>query len=381
MDADALMQSIAAAYPSRVPRLDLSEVEALRDAAGVTTPRASIVVVGTNGKTSTSIYLGRLLAGRGLRAGVTISPHLRHWGERVQIDGQPVGDAALAAAVAELHEIACGLPARGELRLFDLVTLAAARLFAQAGTEGAVFEAGIGGRLDATRVLRAPVVVLTGIALDHTELLGDTTEAILREKLAVAPPGARVVSGPLDDPLVAVARNVAAENGLDLELPPLEGGWRERNAQLAAAALGARGSLDIDIQGAGLDMDIPGRLERRAVDGVDVVLDAAHNAQGWSALTGELEGPFVAVVSISADRPAADLRPALEQAVAVFATTAWVGRSLPAADLARVVGGDAVGEPELAIQLGLERARATGLPLVVFGSAYLLAHAYRALGL
>jgi dihydrofolate synthase/folylpolyglutamate synthase len=264
--------------------------------------------------------------------------------------------------------------------LFDLVTLAAAKLFVDAGTEAAVFEAGIGGRLDATRGLQPPVVVLTGIALDHTELLGDTTEAILREKLAVAPTGARVVLGPLDDRLVGVARTVAAQNALRLELPKVSGDWRERNAQLAAAALGD-GLLDMAGRDHGLDLDIRGRFERRTVDGVEVVLDAAHNPQGWAALAGQLTEPFVAVVSIGDDRPAVDLVPALALAVAIFATTAWEGRSLPAADLARAVGGDAIPDPGLATQLGLERARATGLPLVVFGSTYLLGHAYTALGL
>jgi dihydrofolate synthase/folylpolyglutamate synthase len=331
--------------------------------------------VGTNGKTSTSIYLGRLLAGRGVQTGVTISPHLRRWGERVQIAGSPVADEELAEEVALLHELAAALPQRDGLRLFDLLTIAAARLFASAGVETAVFEAGIGGRLDTTRVLRAPLVVLTGVALDHVELLGATTAEILREKLGVAPRGARVVAGGLGDELTALAEQIAAEAGLELELPALSGTWRDRNAQLAVVALGPCAVPDE------LDLSVPGRFEHRVVDRVEVILDTAHNPQGWATLAAELPQPFVAVVSIGADRPPTALAPVLERAVGVFATAAWQGRSLPAATLAAAVGGEAVADPGLAISLGLERARATGLPLVVFGSTYLLEHAYAALGL
>jgi dihydrofolate synthase/folylpolyglutamate synthase len=178
---DESLRRIGAAYPSRAPRPDLAAVEALRDAAGISLPETTVVVVGTNGKTSASVYLGRLLASSGRRVGVTTSPHLRRWGERVAIDGEPVDDLQLAREVEAVHQLARALPGRETLRFFDLVTLAAARLFAAAGVDAAVFEAGIGGRLDTTRVLRAPLVVLTGVGLDHTELLGGTEEAILRE--------------------------------------------------------------------------------------------------------------------------------------------------------------------------------------------------------
>jgi dihydrofolate synthase/folylpolyglutamate synthase len=372
VDADDLMRAIGAAYPSRLPRHDLAAVDELLAAAAIELPERRIVVVGTNGKTSTAIYLGRLLERAGQRAGVTVSPHLRRWGERVQIAGEPVADAALAAEVADLHGLAARLAARDGLRFFDLVTLAAARLFAAAGVDAAVFEAGIGGRLDATRALRAPTVVLTGVGLDHTELLGATEEAILREKLGVAPRGARVVLPELPAGLAAAAHELAAAGGLDLVVVESGGDWRAVAARLAAAALGAGGAIDLDV---------PGRLERHDVDGVRVTLDAAHNPQGWAWLASALAEPFVAVVSIGADRPAEELRPALARAVGVVATTAWAERSLPAAALAAAVGAEAVDDPVAATQLGLERARATGLPLVVFGSTYLLRHAYEALRL
>ena len=372
VDADDLMRTIGAAYPSRVARPDLAAVEELRAAAAIELPAQTIVVVGTNGKTSASVYLGRLLERAGKRPGVTISPHLRRWGERVLIDGGAVADDDLAAAVADLHAVAAHVPRRDGLRFFDLVTLAAARLFAAAEVDAAVFEAGIGGRLDATRTLAATTVVLTGIGLDHTELLGDTEEAILRDKLGVAPRGARLVLPELTPGLAAVVREVATAQELELLVVQPAADWRLTAVRLASTALGVEGPIDLDV---------PGRLERHVVDGVAVVLDAAHNAQGWSALADRLDEPFVAVVSIGADRSAEDLRPALARAVGVFATTGWAERSRPAGELAAAIGAEAVDDPVAATQLALERARATGLPLVVFGSTYLLRHAYAALGL
>ena len=110
-------------------------------------------------------------------------------------------------------------------------------------------------------------------------------------------------------------------------------------------------------------------------------LDAAHNADAWRTLAAELPPSFVAVVSVSLDKPPAELRVALEHALAVIATAAWPGRSLGAAELADVVGGEAIDDPRVATRAGLEQARARDVPLVVFGSAYLLRHALDELGL
>jgi len=357
--ADERLREIAGSYPTRTPRADLGAVEWLAEAAGIAPPKRRVVVVGTNGKTSTAVFLGRLL----LDSGVTVSPHLTRWGERVTVRGREVEDEELLDAVERLHGLG-----RGDLRFFDLLTLAAAELFARHGVGHAVFEAGIGGRDDATRILEPPLVVLTGIGLDHVELLGPTEEDVLRAKLDVAPRGARVVSARLGR-LEAAARTHAAERGLELELVDAEGDFRERNRALASAAAG----------GGSCDLAVRGRLERLEAGGVEVILDAAHNEQAWREVAAVLPAAFVAVVSVSLDREPAPLRVALRRAVEVVATEAWAGRSHPAPVLAAAVGGTAVGEPAAAVLAGLRRARALGLPLVVLGSTYLLAHAYGAL--
>ena len=368
------LESLASTLPRRLPRVDLSAPEVLAAQARITAPARTVVVVGTNGKTSTATFLARLLQAGGLRVGLTVSPHLRRWSERVLVDGVEVEEAELADRVTALAEAGRGL----DLRFFDLLTLAAAEIFADRRVDVAVFEAGIGGRLDTTAVLRPQLVVLTGIGLDHIELLGADEFSILREKLGVAPAGAVVLSAPLGEALDREALRLAAEMGFRLEFPPLVGEtFLERNWSLARAA-----SAQVVIADEGGEPGpVTGRMQRATVDGVAVVLDAAHNPQAWQALAAELPPRYVAVVSVSHDKPAAALRDALGGAAAVIATAAWPGRSLEASELARMVGAEAVDDPGAATRQGLDRARELDVPLVVFGSAYLLRHAIAELGL
>jgi dihydrofolate synthase/folylpolyglutamate synthase len=368
------LESLASSLPRRLPRVDLSAPEALAARAWITAPARTVVVVGTNGKTSTATFLARLLQAGGLRVGLTVSPHLRRWSERVLVDGVEVEEAELADRVGVLAEAGGDL----DLRFFDLLTLAAAAIFADRRVDVAVFEAGIGGRLDTTAVLRPQLVVLTGIGLDHTELLGPDELSILREKLGVVPAGAVVLSAPLGEGLEREALRFAAEMGFRLEFPPIAGEvFLERNWRLARAA-----AAQIVAPDAGGEPEpVTGRMQRATVDGVAVVLDAAHNPQAWRALAAELPPRYVAVISVSHDKPAAGLRDALGGAAGVIATSAWPGRSLEASELARLVGGEAVDDPGTATRTGLDRARELGVPLVVFGSAYLLRHAFDELGL
>ena len=346
-----------------------------------------MVVVGTNGKTTTSVFLGRLLRRVGVREGVTTSPHITHWGERVAIGGVPVADQLLLAHLERLHGAAERVDGRETLRFFDLLTLAAADLFADAGVEVGVFEAGIGGRLDATRVLGASLTILTGVALDHVDLLGAQEVEILREKLGVAPRGGTVLAAGLGRELEDEARGFAVMHGLELELVRSTGSdFLARNADLACAAAVALG-LDPSSEAAAAIVAEPvrGRMHRLSAGGVEVILDAAHNPQAWNEVAGQLPPSFVAIVSISRDRPAAAIRAALSRAEAIVATEAWPGRSHPADVLARALGGGRVpvvveADPAAAFEAALAEARDRGVPLVVLGSTYFLPHAYAALG-
>jgi dihydrofolate synthase/folylpolyglutamate synthase len=343
-------------------------------------PERAIAVVGTNGKTSTATYVERLLRGAGLSTGLTVSPHLRSWGERVVVNGEPVSEEILAAAVESLSQLAAE---RDDLRVFDLVTLAAAGTFERHQVDVAIFEAGIGGRLDAAAVLRPAVVALTSISLDHVELLGDDAASILREKLGVAPPGATVVSARLGDELESVARELCPTIEL---VDALAAGILERNAALAeVVARRAVERFGLDARVGRLDgFAVAGRLQREVVDGVDVVIDAAHNPGAWDAVRSELPPSFVAVVSAALDRPVDALIPALAGATVVVATTAWHGHTTEAAALAEVLAGlpvQVVDAPAEATRLAFTRAKEAGVPLVALGSTYLVPHVLDELGL
>jgi dihydrofolate synthase/folylpolyglutamate synthase len=371
------LDDVIARYPKGKPRADLSDVEALIRDRGIEPPAHRIVVIGTNGKTSTATYLARLFDAGGLRTGLTTSPHIDRWSERVRVAGEEVDDARLEAKVRELDEAGSG---RDGLRFFDLITLAAAEIFVEDAVDVAVFEAGIGGRLDVTRCLRAPVVVLTSVDLDHTEQLGTTREAILAEKLGAAPPGAALVTADLGPDL-----NARVEA---LEMVEAKGAYPERNLALArAAARVAAQRFDLpDPSGLSIATDLPGRLHRLQAGALDVVVDAAHNEEGWREALAQTRPGFVAAVSISADRPAGVLAQLLAEAApaAVVATCAWSGRSAAADDLASALAACGVPvtvepDPARAVTLALEHARSREQPLLVFGSTYLLPHALRAL--
>src|SRR6266567_5300740 len=148
----------------------------------------SIHVVGTNGKSTVTRTIEALLVDAGVSAGSYLSPHVRGWGERIRVRGE---EADFEAAIGRVRNEA----ERLEATQFEVLTAAALAEFADAGVDVAVVEAGLGGRLDATNVLATRVVVLTSVALDHMDVLGDTREAIAAEKLAVVRPGSTVVLG------------------------------------------------------------------------------------------------------------------------------------------------------------------------------------------
>jgi dihydrofolate synthase/folylpolyglutamate synthase len=138
----------------------------------------AVHVVGTNGKSTATVTIEQLLLGDGITVGATVSPHVRSWAERIRVGGRP---ADLAAALARIRPAAEQVDATQ----FEAITAAALTAFADAGVDVAVVEAGLGGRYDATNVLRSRVVLLTSVGLEHTEVLGDTVEAIATEKLSV----------------------------------------------------------------------------------------------------------------------------------------------------------------------------------------------------
>src|SRR5215211_3106977 len=212
----------------------------------------SIHVVGSNGKTTTTLMIEAILRGEGLTAGATVSPHVRSWEERIT-----VGD--FERAVARVRPAA----ERLEATQFEAVIAAAFSELAEVGVEAAVVEAGLGGRLDATNVLDAPVVVLTNVALEHTDVLGATRGEIAGEKLAVVAAGAIAVLGEPEWEELARGRGAAhvvtADAGLGL-------------AQAAAEAFLGRAADPAPAE----VVRAPGRLEYRSERPLEI-WDGAHN--------------------------------------------------------------------------------------------------------
>lgn len=407
-------------------RFGLDRMRRLLDVLGHPQLRApAIHVVGTNGKTSTTLVAARALSAAGLRVGAYLSPHVTTWSERIQVGGGPVSEAALERGAARVRAAAqrLGLGPGDGVTQFEALTATAFCAFADAGVEAVVVEAGLGGRFDATNVLprhpvgtvlRArPVTVLTNISLEHTELLGDTEALIAAEKLAVAPDG--------DDRLIVGRLTLPARAGVCAEIARrrLSGWWLDEQIAITAddgdltisTPFGAHPALRIDSPGRfqeanvavgvaaaerlldrGLDTDalrealaglrIPGRLE--LVPGTPpILLDGAHNPAGMQVLAAEIPrfragGPVVAVVSLLDDKDAGGMLAPLAAACdALVATRSPHARAVAPEEIARVVAAlgrpaTVCAEPAQALRAACTQAGPEGLVLVC-GSLYLLA--------
>jgi dihydrofolate synthase/folylpolyglutamate synthase len=317
----------------------------------------AIHVVGTNGKTSTTLMTAALLRQAGLATGAYISPHVRGWAERIQVDGV---DADIASALARVRPHAEGATQ------FEVITAAALAEFAARSVDVAVVEAGLGGRLDATNVLAARVVVLTNVALEHTAVLGETREQIAAEKLAVVSPGAVVVLGEREWTDGAYAAGASRVDVVS-------------RSNLALAVAAAEAFLDEEVDPAAAEaVRIPGRLEHRSEHPLEI-WDGAHNLAGVGYLLARLPNRrYVIVASILDDkRPEEMIRALTPLGDTLVATQSANARAVSATELAALArphfaNVEAEPDPVAAV----ERARAIAGPdgaVLVTGSLYLLA--------
>jgi dihydrofolate synthase/folylpolyglutamate synthase len=313
----------------------------------------AIHVVGTNGKSTVTRRAAAFLGREGLLAGAYTSPHVSGWSERIQVRGER---ADFEAAILRVRAAAERIGATQ----FEVLTAAALAEFAAAGVDAAVVEAGLGGRLDATNVLDARVVVLTNVSLEHTEVLGETRDAIAREKLAVVAPGAMVVLGE----------------------PEWEAAARERGATQVVHAddvgrAAAEQFLGRELTG-DVTIDLPGRLDFVGDD----VFAGAHTPAGAEWLVARLpRDDYVICAGVLADK---DVRPMLRTLRAVgrrfVATQAAGSRSLSADALARAAREffpdvESVPDAGSALQRAHELA-GPGAAVLVTGSLYLIRDLY-----
>jgi dihydrofolate synthase/folylpolyglutamate synthase len=355
---------------------------------------AIVHVGGTNGKGSTVAMIAALAAAAGQRVATYTSPHLSCLRERITIDGAMISEAAIVAAAA--HVRGAG---GDELTFFEQVTAIAMVAIAEARVDVCVLEVGLGGRLDATNVVDPAVVVVTGVALDHQAILGDTLAKIAAEKAGIWKPGRPAIIGASGHagavPVLASAARAAGASVTVIDeaqvaaVPPvgLPGRHQRRNAAAAITAVGALGlPVDLALVAAALAaVRHPGRFEvigpPAAPSGAPyLILDGAHNPHGAEALADALrergERP-VLVAAVSADKDVAAIAAALAPAVrAVIATRYQQDRAMDPASLAAVFAQSGLASataPEL--RAALAAASAYGAPILVAGSLFLVGEA------
>lgn len=312
--------------------LGLDRVERVKQALALDPGCVVITVGGTNGKGSTCAMLEAILTDAGYSVGCYTSPHLIRYNERVRINRVEASDAELCAALAAVET------ARGDtpLTYFEFGTLAAIWLFARKGVDAAVLEVGLGGRLDAVNVFDADVAVLTSVALDHMDYLGDTREAIGYEKAGIFRHGhPAIVADPV--PPASVVTHAAAIGanlyriGCDfgfrtlgsqwsyfgpkgerhgLPYPALRGSFQLGNAAACLAALDeVKQRLPVttnQVRNGLLDVRVAGRFQ--VLPGTPtVILDVAHNPHAAEALAANLRlmpptGRNIAVFAMLSDK-------------------------------------------------------------------------------
>jgi len=302
MDLSAVLGELYA-RAARGVRMDLGAMRAACALYGEPQDAFPVVhVAGTNGKGSVSAMIEAIARRTGKRTGLFTSPHLCRFAERIRLDGEPIGDDLLGAALAD------ALVRAMDLSFFEVATLTALNVFREAKVELAVLEVGIGGRLDATNVVRAPVAAaVTRIAMDHTDKLGDTLESIAREKAGIAKPGLDLVLGRMPDSIAAVIGEVARAAGATTTRVEdrgdahaavvalrsrsrvgLAGAHQIANAEVAWL-LGERiGASEADRAAGIVGVRWPGRLELIETEEGAILLDAAHNPDGARALATHL---------------------------------------------------------------------------------------------
>jgi dihydrofolate synthase/folylpolyglutamate synthase len=377
-------------------------------------------LTGTNGKGSTARMLTALLVAKGLSVGTYTSPHLERFNERIAWNGEPISDAAFVEIVETVAAVESVMEERATV--FEILTAAAFRWFADVAVDVAVVEVGLGGRWDATNVADGQVAVVTNVSLDHAETIGPTLADIATEKAGIVKPGSTLVLGETDPPLAAIFRsagavevwerdsdfgceaNRLAHGGrlLDLRTPaaryadvylPLHGAHQGENAAIALAAAEAFFGAPLDaevVEEAFAGVRVPGRLEVVSHQPL-VVLDGAHNPAGAAAAAEAVAEAFggaagrVLVVGLLQGKDPLEMLEAMEArgASALVACPAPSPRTLPPDDVAaaaRTLGVDS--ETAGSVPEALARALAIASPndlVLVSGSLYVVGAARAAL--
>ena len=386
-----------------------------------------IHVTGTNGKTSTTRFIERILREHGLRTGRFTSPHLVRLNERMALDGEPVSDEQLISVYSDIEPILefvdQELAETGEnpLTFFEALAVLGFAVFADAPVDVLVLEVGMGGAWDSTNVADGDVAVFTPIGLDHMDRLGNTIEEIAETKSGIIKSGALVVSSAQEPSVLAVLEQVSGQiaegfklQGRDFQVSefvptdtgqlisisgltghygpyaaPVFGSHQGQNLSVAVAAVEAfLGGGEIQIaddilRSAISDVSSPGRLQLIKTEPA-LLLDGAHNPAGAQVLANALRAefshkPLVGLVAVLGDKDVAGLIANLAGVFeSVVITQSSSPRSMPAAELESIashsLGQDVVSfsDFELALEHAKQRASEIDGIVVVTGSITLV---------
>lgn len=373
-------------------KLGLDNIRAILAALG-SPERAyrSIHIGGTNGKGSVAAMVERGLRAAGQKTGRYTSPHLDRIEERVALGGQTIDRETFAAVTADVLNVVDALRGSGALAVpptfFEVSTAVAFEIFKRAAVDVAIVEVGLGGRYDATNVLTPTITAITTIALDHERHLGTTLEDIAFEKAGIAKPGVPLVIGRLPREAAAriskVAREVEAPlfdahaTTTDRKYPPLQlalaGRHQLENAAVAVAILERWSTLVSHVPTGAIvtgltECEWPARLEWLRLTNGELLLDAAHNPAGATALASYLQdtgsNQLPIVFAAMADKDVKNMiAPLLAVASAFIATTVPNARARPADQLAaeiRAIAGETIpvessASPEAAVERAFEQ--------------------------
>lgn len=386
-----------------------------------------IHITGTNGKTSTTRFIERILREHGLRTGRFTSPHLVKLNERMAIDGEPVSDEQLLSVYSDIEPILefvdQELKEQGEssLTFFEALAVLGFAVFADAPVDVLVLEVGMGGAWDSTNVADGDVAVFTPIGLDHMDRLGNTVEEIALTKSGIIKPGSIVVSSRQSPEVLTVLEQAALEiaeelkiQGRDFEVTsfaatasgqslaisglagqygeyqaPVFGVHQAQNLAVAVAAVeaflggGKIAIADDVLRSAIADVSSPGRLQLIRTE-PPLLLDGAHNPAGAKILSQALRAdfsdkPLIAVMAVLAEKDADGLISNLQGIFEkVILTQSSSPRSMPVAELEsvakRVYGQDVTTFSDFEVALGHAKRLATELDgmVVVTGSITLV---------
>ena len=404
---DPLVARLQALHP-RLIDLSLDRLQRLLAQLGHPERQLAPVihVAGTNGKGSTCAFIRAVAEQAGLVAHVYSSPHLVRFNERFRVAGHLVTDEALAATLERIEQVNDGAP----ITVFEVITAAAFELFAAAPADLCVIEVGLGGRGDATNVIRPAACAITSISLDHRELLGDTLALIAAEKAGIMKPGIPTVTGAQTAEVLAVLdaagpmrargrdwvverhgaglRYADAQGAMALPAPGLPGLHQVDNAGIAVAAIRAA-ALGISDFGGLARAQWPARLQHlngrlaASARGREVWLDGGHNPGAGEVLAQVLagwDGPTHLVVGMKQSKDTAEfLRPLLPWAASVWAVAEpEQHQALPVEAIVQASGG--VARPGPTVAGALQALAGTPGRVLICGSLYLAGEVLKADG-